>query len=61
MQVLSQKPKVEVNEEKYFAPSFMSLNEVGHLMNNTDIDSIESEDYQRLETVNGKQTSTIGE
>lgn len=58
MQVLSNKQPAETNKITYASPA-ASYAEIGPLVN-TDIDSIESEDFQRTGIVALKQTSTIG-
>lgn len=58
MQVLSNKQQPESSKVTYTSPA-LSFTEFGPLVN-TDLDSIESEDFQRAGVVALKQTSTIG-
>lgn len=56
MQVLSNKPVVETAPYPVWVASY---SEACGLVN-TDVDSVESEDFRRIEVIDQKQSSTIG-
>lgn len=58
MQVLSNKPVVETAQHSG-SVWVASYSEACGLVN-TDVDSVKSEDFRRIEVVDQKQTSTIG-
>lgn len=59
LQVLSNKPVVDSNQQQNGSTLWMS-SYAEFSFANTDVDSVESDDFHRIEPIDQKQTSTIG-